>query len=347
MENPLTRDGDGEGLVRINLNTGKVVYRTYFPLNKVGFRWSAVNFDVNAAPQPVLEGDNVYVVGAERVVCANVKTGKINWKIDDDLGFPVDWGIIENTIYLKVGYQAFSVNVDAKSGDIDAKKDWNKDPYRIYAIDGATGKIIWTMDFEHDPGLSMSGGAVSIDPATRILIGADEENLFAVRLSRDAAGKKLWSLDFDKDLKVGELDHEECYAVTLTSSSSVSVGWNYSTYSTSYQASAQHVLYPVLRGDHIVVFGPEGVASVSMDGKVQWSTSWKWAGKKVTLPPQFLSTGKIVYMVKEDIQLIDEKTGQLLWQEEDDYDAVPIIPPNNRFLYMLEKDEIRVYTMKD
>ena len=143
MENPLTRDGDGEGLVRINLETGKVIYRSYFPLNKVGFRWSAVNFDINAAPQPVLEGDNMYVVGAERVVCANVKTGKINWKIDDDLGFPVDWGIIDNTIFLKVGYQAFDVSVNAKSGGIDAKKSWNKDPYRIYALDAATGKELW------------------------------------------------------------------------------------------------------------------------------------------------------------------------------------------------------------
>ncbi|MEO8169142.1 MAG: hypothetical protein ABI623_12895, partial [bacterium] len=71
------------------------------------------------------------------------------------------------------------------------------------------------------------------------------------------------------------------------------------------------------------------------------------AGKKVTLPPQFLSNGKIVYMVKEDIQLIDEKTGTLHWKEEDDYDATPIIPPSNKFLYMLEKDEIRVYKMSE
>jgi hypothetical protein len=33
--------------------------------------------------------------------------------------------------------------------------------------------------------------------------------------------------------------------------------------------------------------------------------------------------------------------------EEDDYDATPIIPPNNKFLYMLEKDEIRVYKMSE
>ena len=95
------------------------------------------------------------------------------------------------------------------------------------------------------------------------------------------------------------------------------------------------------------MFGPDGVASVGLDGKVQWRTEWKWAGKKVTLPPQFLSNGKIVYMVKEDIQLIDEKTGKLHWKEEDDYDATPIIPPSNKFLYMMEKDEIRVYKMSE
>jgi len=347
MENPLTRDDDGEGLVRINLATGKVVYRSYFPLNKVGFRWSAVNFDVNSAPQPVVEGDNVYVVGAERVVSANLKTGKINWKIDEDLGFPVDWGLFDNTIYLKVGYQAFDVNVNAKSGGIDAKKSWNKDPYRVYALDVPTGKILWQIDFKHDPGLAMPTGEVSIDPVTRTLIGADEEELFAVRLTRDSGGKKLWTLKFDDDCKVGELDHEECYAVTRSSESSMSVGYNYTTYSTTYSASAKLVLYPVFRGDHIIVFGPDGVCSVDLNGKVQWTTKWKWAGKKVTLPPVFLSSGKIVYMVKEDIQLMDEKTGRLLWKEEDDYDATPIIPPNNRALFMLEKDKIRVYKMAE
>lgn len=345
MTNPLTREGDGEGLVRINLQTGKVAYRSYFPLNKVGFRWSAVNFDIDAAPKPEVDGENIYVVGAERVVSANLKTGKVNWKIDDDLGFPVDWGVFDNTIFLKVGYQAFEVSVNAKSGNIDAKKSWNKDPYRIYAIDAGTGKIIWKTDFKYDPGLAMPDGTVSIDPLTKILVGADEEHLFAVRLTRDSGGKKLWSLAFDDDLKVGELDHEECYAVTRTSSSSVSYGYNYTTFSTSYSASAQHVLSPVLRGDHLIVFGPDGVASVGLDGKIHWRTEWNWAGKKVTLPPQFLNNGKIVYMVKEDIQLMDEKTGKIHWKEEDDYDATPIIPPNNKFLYMLEKDEIRVYRM--
>lgn len=349
MANPLTRKGDGEGLVRINLNTGKVVYRSYFPVSKGAGGWfSSSNFDINSAPEPVIEGDNLFTVGADRVVSANLKTGKVNWKIDDDLGFPVDWGVFQNTIYLKVGYQAFDISVNAKSGNIDAKKNWNKDPYRIYALDALTGKQLWKIDFKSDPGLSMPGGEIEFDGTTKIMIGADEEELFAVRLARDSGGKKLWVRKFDKDLKVGDLDHEECYAVTRTSSSSTSVGYNYTTTTTSYEASAEHVLYPVLRGDHIIVFGPDGVASVRLtDGQLLWSTEWNWAGKKVTLPPQFLNNGKLVFMVKEDIQLMDEKTGKLHWKEEDDYDATPIIPPNNKFLYMLEKDEIRVYRMAE
>ncbi|MBI5474747.1 MAG: PQQ-binding-like beta-propeller repeat protein [Ignavibacteriae bacterium] len=351
MANPLTREDDGEGIVRINKNTGKVVYRSYFPVNKGAGGWfTAANFDINAAPAPTVFRDNMYIVGAERIVCTNLKTGKIVWKIDDDLGFPIDWGVFDNTVFLKVGYQAFNISVDAKSGSIDAKKAWNKDPYRIYALDAATGKELWKIDFKEDPGLSMSDGEIKFDGETKLMVGADEEELFAVKLTRDAGGKRLWSKKFDDDLKVGDLDHEDCYAVTQSSSSSTSVsfGYNYTstTTTTSYAASARHVLYPVLRGDHIVVFGPDGVASVNLaDGKVLWRTEWNWAGKKVTLPPQFLSTGMIVYMVKEDVQLMDEKTGKLYWKEEDDYDATPVIPPNNKFLYMLEKDEIRVYKM--
>jgi outer membrane protein assembly factor BamB len=346
MENLLTRDGDGEGIVRINLETGKVAYRSYFPLNKTNFKLWGADFDYDAAPKPIVQGDNLCLVGAERIVCTNLKTGQINWKIDEDLGFPTTLFLWDNTFYLRVGHQAFNVSIDAKSGNIDAKKAWNKDPYRLYAIDAPTGKIIWKTDFKYDAGLGMKNNQALIDTVRRIFYGADEKEMFTVRLSRDGGGKKLWSLKFDDDMKVGNLDHEDCFAVTR-SSSSTSFGYNYTTTTTTYEASAQQVLYPVWRGDHFVVFGPDGVASVSVDGKVLWSTKWKWAGKKVTLPPQFLNNGKIVYMVKEDIQLMDEKTGSLQWKEEDDYDATPIIPPNNKYLYMLEKDEIRVYRMTE
>ena len=347
MENPLTRDGDGEGIVRINLETGKVAYRSYFPLNKTNFKLWGADFDYDAAPKPIVDGDNLYVVGAERIVCANLKTGQISWKIDEDLGFPTDLLHWDNTLYLKVGHQAFNVSLDAKSGKIDAKKAWNKDPYRLYAIDASTGNVIWKTDFKNDAGLGMKDNRAILDPVSKIFYGADEREMFAVRLTREDGGKKLWSLKFDDDMKVGDLDHEDTYAVTRTSSSSTSFGYNYTTTTTSYSANATQVLFPVPRPDHFVVFGPDGVASVSLDGKVQWSTKWKWAGKKVTLPPYFLNNGKIVYMVKEDIQLLDEKSGKLYWKEEDDYDATPIIPPNNKFLYMLEKDNIRVYKMAE
>ena len=60
----------------------------------------------------------------------------------------------------------------------------------------------------------------------------------------------------------------------------------------------------------------DGVCSVDLNGKLQWSTEWNWAGKKVTLVPSFLKSGRIVYMVKDHIQVLDEKTGKLLWKEE-------------------------------
>ncbi|MBI3193571.1 MAG: PQQ-binding-like beta-propeller repeat protein, partial [Ignavibacteriae bacterium] len=346
MCNPETRDDDGEGLVRINLATGEIKYRSYFPLNSVGFRWSAVNFDIKDAPQPIVNDGKVYVVGAERVVCADMKTGKVNWKIDDDLGFPTNWKFHDNTIFLKVGKQAFNAAVEAKSGDMNVSKAWNKDPYRIYAIDPADGKIIWNIEFENDPGLSMD---VVFDEKSKTIYGADEEEVFAVKLTRDSGGKKLWSFNFDKDGKVGELEHEECYAVTQSSSSSSSLSFTGSglstTTTTHYEASAELVLQPHFRGDHFIIFGPDGVCSVGLDGKLQWTTEWNWAGKKVTLQPHFLSSGYITFMVKEDIQLLDEKTGKLFWKEEDDYDAKPLLSPNHKYLYMLEDDEVRVFKM--
>ncbi|TAK58276.1 MAG: hypothetical protein EPO24_08695, partial [Bacteroidetes bacterium] len=346
MCNPETRDDDGEGLVRINLQTGQIKYRSYFPLNSVGFRWSEVNFNINDAPKPTVVEGKIYIVGAERVVCADLKTGNIVWKIDEDLGFPTTWFFHDNTIFLKVGKQAFNAAVDAKSGDMNVSKAWNKDPYNIYAIDPANGKILWTIEFENDPALGMD---IVFDEKSKTLYGADEEELFAVKLSRDAGGKKAWTFNFDKDGKIGELEHEECYAVTQSVSSSSSLTFTGSGLSTSttthYEASAELVLEPVFRGDHFTIFGPDGVCSVGLDGKLQWATEWNWAGKKVTLRPSFLSSGYIAYMVKEDIQLIDEKSGKLLWKEEDDYDAKPLMAPNHKYLYMLEDDEVRVYRM--
>ncbi len=350
MVDPTKRDGDGEGIVRINLTTGKITYRSYFPLNKIGFRWSAVKFEIKDAPQPVALNGNIFVVGAERVVCADLKTGTIVWKIDDDLGFPVDWLFFDNTIFLKVGKQGWDIAVNAKSASVDAKKAWNKDPYRFYALDPATGKELWQVDFENDPSIAMDP---VFDEKTKMFFGADEEELFAVKLARDGSGKRSWSFKFDKDGKIGDLDHEDCYAVTQTVNSSSSTSVTFSggqlgtstTTSISYSATAELVLQPVFRGDHFVIFGPDGVCSVGLDGKLLWTTEWNWAGKKVTLKPTFLSSGKIVFMVKEDIQVMDEKTGKIEWKEEDDYDAAPALSPNHKFLYMIEKDEVRVYKM--
>jgi outer membrane protein assembly factor BamB len=353
MKNPTTRDGDGEGLVRINLETGKVAYRSYFPLNKTDFKLWGADFDYDAAPKPIVQGDNLYVVGAERVVSANLKTGQINWKIDKDLGFPVSLHLYDNTLFLRVGHQAFDVSVDAKSGDINAKKAWNKDPYRLYALDPAAGTVIWKTDFQNDAGLGMEGNRAFIDSVTKTFYGADEKEMFAVRLSREGGGKRLWSLKFDDDMKIGNLDHDKCFAVTRHSSSSASSeysynsGYNYTTVTTTYEASATQVLYPVVHLGHIVVCGPSGIAGVTTDGKVQWSTKWDWDPKKVTLPPYFLSSGKIVTMLKGNIQLLDENSGKLFWKEEANSDATPIIPPNNKWLYLLEKDEVAVYTMTE
>jgi len=346
MENPLTRDGDGEGIVRINLETGKVAYRSYFPLNKTNFKLWGADFDYDAAPKPIVQGDNLFVVGAERMVSVNLKTGQINWKIDQDLGFPTSLHLYDNTLFLKVGHQAFDVSIDAKSGDINAKKAWNKDPYRLYAIDPADGKVIWKTDFKNDAGLGMKDNQAFIDTLTKTFYGADEKEMFAVQLSRDGGGKKLWSLKFDDDMKVGNLDHEHCYSVTRHSSSSSSWGYNYTTITTTYEATATQVLYPVVSNNHFIVFGPSGISSVSIDGKVQWSTKWEWDAKKVTLPHYFLNSGKIVTMVKGNIQLLDENTGKLYWKEEDNSDATPIIPPSNKYLYLLEKDEVHVYTIQ-
>jgi len=117
------------------------------------------------------------------------------------------------------------------------------------------------------------------------------------------------------------------------------------TTTTTYSANAQLVLQPVVRNDHFIVFGPEAICSVDLSGKVQWTTEWDWAGKKVTLTPTFLKNGTIVFMVKENIQVIDEKTGNILWTEEDDADAQPVIPPNHKYLYMIEDQEVRVYSI--
>lgn len=351
MKSPVTRDGDGEGLVRINLETGRVAYRSYFALNKTNFKLWGADFDFDAAPKPILQGDNVFIAGAERLVCANIKTGAINWKIDQDLGFPVSLHLMNNTLFLRVGHQAFDVSVDAKSGDINAKKAWNKDPYRIYAIDPTNGTTIWKSDFKNDAGLGMKNNLAFIDTVSSTFYGADEEEMFAVKLTREGGGKRLWSLKFDEDMKVGKLDHEHCYAVTRSSSSSASSQWdynggyNYTTVTTTYEASATLVLYPVVHMGHFVIFGPSGVAAVGTDGKLQWSTKWDWDSKKVTLPPYILKNGNIVAMIKGKIQMIDENTGKVSWKEEANSDATPIIPPSEKYLYLLEKDEVRVYAM--
>ncbi len=65
----------------------------------------------------------------------------------------------------------------------------------------------------------------------------------------------------------------------------------------------------------------------------------------MTLGRSFLKSGSIVYIFKDDIQVLDEKTGKLLWKEEGNSDAKPALPPNEKFLYMLEDDQVSVYSL--
>lgn len=347
MANPLTKDEPGEGLVKINKSTGEVKYRSYFEVNSEGISFSKLSgYGLKDQPETKIIENNIYIAGTDRIISGDLNTGKVNWLVED-ITLPSNWWINENTLFLQSGKTYHQTTVNAKGADVDVKKIWNESPFMLYAFDISNGSIIWKNKFDEDLNYGMNPVYVE---STKMLYCSDSENLFAVKLDRSSGGKKSWSFNYDDDGDVGELELEDRYAVHQKKTTTFDLfgaitGGLKKGIKSGYSADIELVLRSEFRRDNFVVFGPDGICAVDLNGKKLWLTKWDWKRTQVQLNPKFLQNGKIVYMLRDNIQCIDEKTGQLLWSEKDDSDAEAMLSPDEKFIITIDKKYVNAYNV--
>lgn len=345
MGNPLTRSGEGEGIVRMNKNSGQILYRAYFDINKDESKHAVHQTN---STKSLLSGNVLLVPGTDRIVAADISSGNILWKHDKDFGLPTNLWINDNAVFVKVGTVQYSTSVDPKKAEVTVKKIWNESPYKLYAFDFNSGSKLWENKFDDDLALGMP---VMFDEQKGIIYCSDTENLFAVKLTRDSGGKKEWSFNYDKDGKVGELEKEDCYAIRQKVTTSVDlfsavINRNLGV-SKSYEAEAELVLRAEHRGNHFIIFGPDGFCAVDINGSKLWSNEWDWKSTKVSQPPYFLNSGKIVYMIKGNVVCIDENSGKILWQGKADSDSEALISPDEKSLLTFYKRDVVAFNLND
>lgn len=348
MGNPLTRDDEGEGIVRINPETGEVKYRNYFVINEDGINISQYQFNIFDQPEPQIINDKMYVMGTDRVVCADLKNGNVAWQFEEDVVLPHNWWIVGDNLFIQSGMDKWNTGLDPKEGEVKVNKAWDEDPYMLFAFNMKNGNLLWKKEYDNDLSLGMKP---NFDEKTGTLYCSDTENLYAIKLDENSSGEKAWVFNYD-DNEVGELEKEESFAVTQSVTTSFDMfGALFGKkgiaggIKQSYAAEAELVLQAVYRDDHFIVFGPDGIASVDLQGNRQWFTEWDWDFNDVQLMPSFLDKSEIIYMMNGDIFSIDEKTGEVKWTA-DDSDGVEVrITPDEKNLLIIEKKYVRVYSL--
>jgi outer membrane protein assembly factor BamB len=377
MWNPSTRDDPGEGYVRVNTQTGKIVYSSYFEissgLNEIAFNKLA----------PIALSDNIKIIpGDEKLIAFDLDKGTVFWTIEGEAGFVTDLMFADGVLYTKFGRQDYSVYL--VEDNVEVKELWSEDPYGFMAIDAASGKILWKVNTETDPSLTTPAFSLTnyYNESLKRLYFADEQNVYALKLGKDG-GKYDWQYNFDKE-GLGEMEYDETFAIqerwigNEARSASISAysalgGWalisggrrggldieasskfiedavdsdletTYSSYGNIYGVSAKKCLKVSYGKDVLLVTAPEGFALLkAADGSKVWKTEWDYDKKEVNYLPKIIGD-KLVYCLDENLVLMNLKDGGILWNAEESDKAKFFTSLDGKYFFSINDETIRAY----
>src|SRR5216683_566136 len=131
-----------ERALALDEKTGKILWTQEWPANYGGISWP-----VGPRATPTVDGDRVYVVGADgKMFCLNVKDGSIIWKKDyaadykaDHRTWAFDWGFSSSP--LVDGERLICLAGGARQLII-----WY--PGAVASLDPVTGKILWQQPYK-------------------------------------------------------------------------------------------------------------------------------------------------------------------------------------------------------
>lgn len=381
MINPDTKDRGGEGVCVVNPKTGAVVFKDYMRLADDGAAGAVPSQRVRGC-LPLFAGNILYLPGRENLAAYDLAANKKLWVIEKEMkGYPTSLGVIDNTLYVKLG--GVSASVVLKKDKIDVTKLWDVDPYGFAAIEPASGKVLWRVETEYDPGFITPDFSFAnyYNPATKQLYFADKEFVYALQLRPDG-GKYDWKFDLDKN-KVGPIKLDKAYAISeqkIGTQRTTTVTY-YGTYTTSYTTgglnsektadfleeaasaelmstytswgniwgvTANRSLRAVYsRGRNMmVVFGPDGIASIDLaTGAPKWSTEWDYTRDEVQYLPKIIGD-RIVYCVERKMTEIDLNSGKVLWQTKEAKKPRFFSTPDNAYVFSIDDEVVSGYRIK-
>ncbi|MDK9701322.1 MAG: PQQ-binding-like beta-propeller repeat protein, partial [bacterium] len=373
----------GEGLVRFDPKTGKIVWRHYFDylmdFNEVFNRIGAAGGDmggtlegaaqmINAArarkytdsylTQPIVNNGKVYLCADRKMLCFDNVTGNVEWETPE-IGNATGLVELDNTFYIQIGrtFKSYKYTLSTSPGSCKAKetKIETKKPFGFLAIDKAKGNIVWDMtkekEFKEDP----TSYLMEYNAERKTMYCSDGKFIFAIPFTRD--GKISWKHTL-KELGVGSVKPEDgvVFIVKSRSSSSSSYysgnGFGY-TITTTVEYDVRKVLGVEYRKDKqgrefILGIGEDGLVRIDLDGKVVWKADkkvWDWDRDDVTFTPFYLPDGDICFGFNRRLTRIDVDKGSTIFQVKEDKTASFDVHPTGNSLIAYTKKWIRSFDL--
>ena len=369
MLNPDTRNGSGEGFCAVNIKTGDVFYKNYFPILE----------EAEKIPSTaVVDGNIAYFTGKDRLISFDIASGKKLWSLEKELnGVQItDMAVIDGLLYAKFGKKEYSVlllrgdhsyeaylNNQVKEDKIDFTKENNATPYGFLAIDPAAGKILWRIETEEDPALGQGDFGLNKRPNSfsfhSIALGFSGYNdgnrtlivkPFDFLKSYNAATKELYFCDLEKvySLKLGREGGKYNWESSLKKSDVGAINFE-KAFAFPFHSRKKKLTQPLrfeYSGGQIVAYGPDGIAAFNPnDGKVKWKHEWSYDWQKIKYTPDIVGN-KLVYCIDQKLTRIDLMSGSLDYQTKVEKNTHLYSMPDDSYLIALTEKEAAVYPAK-
>jgi outer membrane protein assembly factor BamB len=376
MWDPATRNGPGEGIVAIDIKSGELKYKTYFEIA------DGMNVEeMKLLPPMLLDGDDAYIAGEEKLIKCNLATGNKEWEVGEEVGFVSELFLLDGVLYSKFGKEIY--NIGLKEDDIKVSTKIDVDPYGFHAFDPASGSILWKVNTESDPGLFTPQFSILnyYNSTNGNLYFADQKRVYALKLGREG-GSLSWTFDMEQN-GLGELDYEEAYAIKETWIGSEQRTHSYSTYIgggwvsttswttggmddeetakfledagesdlfTTYESwgniwgvSAKRCLRILYGTDVILAIGPNAIGLIDANsGSANWVSNWDYSPTSVEYIPKILKD-KLLYCSDENLVLLDMANGNTVWQVEESGDSKFFESPTEQYVFTLNDEVIKEY----
>ena len=366
MLNPDTRSGSGEGFCAVDIKTGAVVYKNYFPV---------LDEDEKKSSTAVVEGNTVYCTGKDRLLAFDFSTGKKLWTLEKELdGVQVaDLTLIDGLLYAKFGKKEYSVvflrgdhsyeaymNNQVKDDKIDFKKETNDTPYGFMAIDPSAGKILWRIETNEDPSLAQGSFGLNSQSASfsfhSLVLGfggySDGGRSLVVKpfdfqKSYSPTAKEIYFSDLEKiyALRLGRDGGKIRWESSLKKNDVGAIDFE-KAFAYSRKRNLTQPLRVEVANGQIVAYGPDGIAAFDpSNGNAKWKHDWSYDWQKIKFTPEVLGN-KLMYCVDRKLTRIDLATGALDWQVKVEKETHLYPTPDDSFLIALTEKEAAAYPLK-